>query len=354
MLARLSAMPLVMAAGPVFADHPTVGVQGDPGGPMTTSTAGVLSIGQAAVSVDFQFIDFDPVKDSRLALASERDEGIHSADSLSRSALNFAFGVSDKLTVGLSLPYIERKGLKEAAHGHEDEDHELEVAEEEHHEEELDEEPIEQLGDANGFGDVQVYGAYQFLSAPNNTGSSAFLFGLKIPTGDTRKKSRDGERLETELQPGSGSWDPFLGLAYSHRWEDWSFDSNLLYTFVTEGSQRTNLGDIFNYNLSLSHPIYSTAPAGHEDHDHYHLSLEAGLSVSLSFEINGEWRDRTRISGHTERHSGGNILYFSPGLSVRSGDWTIGASVSVPVENLNGVQSEPETRIMFRLARLIQ
>ena len=352
-------MSLLIVSGHVFADHPTVGVQGDPGGgPLTTSTAGVLTKGQSAVSVDLQFIDFDPVDDSRLALASERDEDIHSADSLSRSALNFAFGVSDKLTVGLSLPYIERKGLKEAAHGHdkdhEDEDREPEeVGEEEHHEEELDEEPIEQLGDANGFGDVQVYGAYQWLSPVNNAGSSTLLFGLKIPTGDTHKKSRDGERLETELQPGSGSWDLFLGLAYSHRWEGWSFDSNLLYTFVTEGSQHTNLGDIFNYNLSLSHPIYSTAPVGHEGHDHHHSSLEAGMSVSLILEINGEWRDRTEIRGQTERHSGGNLLYFSPGVSIRNGDWTIGAAISVPLENLNGVQSEPETRIMFRIGRAI-
>ena len=351
----LSLLPLLTAPNSVFADHPTIGMQGDPGGPITTSTAQTLSQGQAAVSIDFQWINFDPVSNARLALGSERDEDIHSADSLSRSALNFAFGVSDKLTLGLSLPYIERKGLREAAHDHDDsheDDHDEEAAEENHREEESTHEQVEHLGDANGFGDVQFYGSYQLSLQPAG-GDTALLFGIKVPTGDTHEKSRDGERLETELQPGSGSWDPFLGFAYSRRWQTWSFDSNLLYTFVSEGSQDTNLGDIVNYNLSLSRPIYGAPLSGHEGHDHHHALSESGFSVSLVFEVNGEWRDRTEIKGQTEHHSGGNLLYFSPGLSIKTGNWIIGAAISVPLENLNGAQSEPETRFMLRLGRVI-
>lgn len=356
LISNLLISPLLMFSEAAMADHPTVGVQANPGGPITTASGQVLPEGQWTAAIDFQYIDFDAVSNARLALGSERDEDIHSADSLSRTALNVAFGVSDKLTLGWSLPYLERNGLKEAAHGHQ-ESHQKPLTEADHHEptetdhhEPLGDEQIEHLGDAGGFGDAQIYGAYQ-LSASVNEGSAALLFGLKVPTGETRQKSRGGERLETELQPGSGSWDPFLGLAYSRSWGAWSLDSNILYTLVTEGSQRTDLGDIFNYNLSLSHPIYRAAPAGHEGHQHKHRELPSVFSAAFIFEINGEWRDRSEINGETEANSGGNVVYLSPGLSVNAGDWLTSVALSLPIENLNGVQSEPETRLVFRLGR---
>ena len=354
---------LVLSAScPVLADHPTVGVGANQSGPITTSTARTLDAGQAAVALDFQYIDFDPVSDARLALGGERDEDIHSADSLTRSALNFAYGVSDKLTLGFSLPYIERKGLKEAVHDHEQE-HEGDHGEEpegghhseaveldDHHEAESDHGQIESLGDAGGFGDAQFYGAYQIRSETDD-GLVALLFGIKVPSGDTHQESRAGERLETELQPGSGSWDPFLGLAYSRSLGVWALDSNVLYTLVGEGSQRTDLGDILNYNLSLSYPLGLVTHAGHDDHNHHHASAGSALRASLIFEINGEWRDRTEIAGRVEKHSGGNLLYFSPGLSIQARDWLLSAAVSIPFENLNGAQSEPETRLVFRVGR---
>lgn len=348
LISSLLIAPLSMFSEAAMADHPTVGVQANPGGPITTASGQVLPKGQLTAAIDFQYIDFDAVSNARLALGSERGEDIHSADSLSRTALNVAFGMSDKLTLGWSLPYIERKGLKQATHGHQ-ESHQEPPTEANHHEPQ-DDEQIDHLGDASGFGDAQIYGAYQ-LSAPVNEGSAALLFGLKVPTGETRQKSRGGERLETELQPGSGSWDPFLGLAYSRSWGAWSLDSNILYTLATEGSQSTDLGDIFNYNLSLSRPIYSAAPAGHEGHQHQHRELPSVLSAAFVFEINGEWRDRTESSGETEANSGGNVVYLSPGLSVKAGDWFTGVALGLPVENLNGVQSEPETRLVFRLGR---
>ncbi len=352
LILRLLTPGLVMLSNVAMADHPTVGVQGNLGGPITTTSAHGLPEGQLAASLDFQYIDFDPVSDARLALGSERGEDVHSADSLSRTALNVAFGISDKLTLGLSLPYMERKGLREAAHGHQESQEEGhdDAPTEKDHPEELGNEQIEHLGDASGFGDAQIYGTYQ-LSASVKGNSSALMFGLKVPTGETHQKSRDGERLETELQPGSGSWDPFLGLAYSRSWGAWSFNSNMLYTLVTEGSQSTDLGDVLNYNLSLSHPIYTAAAAGHQGHQHDHRELPSAFSTAFIFEINGEWRDRTEIRGETERNSGGNLVYLSPGLSVKAGDWSMSAALSFPIENLNGVQSEPETRLVFRLGR---
>lgn len=352
-------LSLLVPAMAVVADHPMIGLQGGPGGPITTATARTLPKGAATVSLEFQYIDFDPVSDARLALASRQGEDIHSADALARSALNLAFGVSDKLTLGLSLPYVERKGLRSSVHGHESEHEEegSDIA----HDHDLPEaalqmvnefEGVAHLGDATGFGDARLYGSYR-LTTPENGGATALLSGVKAPTGLTHEKNRQGKRLEAELQPGSGSWDPFLGVAHSRRWGAWSLDGNLLYTLVMEGSQDTDLGDILNYNFSLSRSILGSGDDGHAGHSHDSFPGQSGLNVSLILEVNGEWRDRVAIGGHDERHSGGNLVYLSPGLSISTGGWTMSTAISLPLENLNGLQSEPETRLVFRLARMI-
>lgn len=346
---------LILVSTTVLADHPTVGIPGTLGGPVTTSSAYTLGKGEAAISFDFQYINFDPVSKARLALASDRDEDIHSADAVARTALNLAMGVSDQLTLGVSLPYIERQGLKEAAHGHQDE----------HEEHAEPPETVSYLGDASGFGDVHLHGAYRFATlaplAPfDSSASVALLFGLNVPTGDTHEKSHDGERLEAELQPGSGAWSPSLGLAFSTGKGSWSFDSNVLYTLVTEGSQGTDLGDVFNYNLSLSRQIYGLAAVNHDHQQHDHHDAvrggglaAAGISTALVLELNGEWRDRADIDGQTQLNSGGNLVYIAPGIRVQSGDWQLSAALSVPIENMNGVQSEPETRLVFRVGRAL-
>src|SRR5215218_7222948 len=70
---------------------------------------------------------------------------------------------------------------------------------------------------------------------------------------------RQGERFETEFQPGSGSYDPLAGLALSQRLGRWSFDTNVLYVFANKGAQRTNLGDRFQYNGALSYRLFGSA-----------------------------------------------------------------------------------------------
>jgi len=177
-----------------------------------------------------------------------------------------------------------------------------------------------------------------------STGRAALLFGLKAPTGVTDETSRGGERLEIELQPGSGSWDTFLGLAYSRNLGNWSLDTNILYTFVMEGAQDTDLGNIFNYNLALSYPLSGDS---HQHHTHDHL--HSGFTSVFVFELNGEWRDHVEINGLTESNSGGNLFYLSPGLVMNVNKWSLGLSVAIPITNLNGIQSEPETRLIAQL-----
>jgi len=65
----------------------------------------------------------------------------------------------------------------------------------------------------------------------------------------------EGNRLETHQQPGSGSYDPIVGVAYSQVLGMFNLDSSAVHTIVNEGSQDTDLGDSFKYNLSFSYPV---------------------------------------------------------------------------------------------------
>ena len=68
----------------------------------------------------------------------------------------------------------------------------------------------------------------------------------------------------------------------------WSFDSNVLYTLSTEGTQSTVLGDRFQYNFAVSyrltalgsgeHPMFHGAEA-HEEGDDGHQTRARATRV---------------------------------------------------------------------------
>ena len=236
---------------------------------------------------------------------------------------------------------------------------------------------------------MTALGQWRFFSNQVTGTQAAVLFGLKAPTGRTRVYDRQGERFETEFQPGSGSYDPLAGLALSQRLGHWSFDTNVLYVFATEGAQRTNLGDRFQYNAALSYRVFG-ATAGetpgveagpsvaymHAGHDHppaarhehvpdrvhshqretpHSHELEVPrvpqLAIDAVLELNGEWHDKQVIEHEKDRNSGGNVVYLSPGIRVSYGSLSGFVSVGVPVVNhMNGLQSKPRERVVTGLA----
>jgi hypothetical protein len=250
--------------------------------------------------------------------------------------------------------------LREAAHDHEepdhdeehdagvdhdsfDESHELDAEE---HDEDFPE--IVDLGDSNGLGDLTLYGQYRLIG--DRTASVSALLGIKAPTGKTNVNNNLGQRFETEHQPGSGSWDALAGLAATQQWSKTSLDGNILYSIAGDGSQSTNIGDVFNYNLALSRRFTMTGKrksgAG--------ASSQSNVTNSwdLALELNGEWRDMVSISGEQQHNTGGNVVYLASSLRFNSRNrWSAYASVSAPViENLNGVQSDPDFRLFVGIS----
>ena len=326
-------LSLISITLPSWADHPTLSLDNGTSSAITTLSAHTLSQGQHSLSLQTQVIDNDSLSEQRLAeLAEGGLEDVHSTQTVISHSVSYAYGLSDRLTLGLNLPFIDRQDLTEIHHddegGEEDEEEEL----------------VERLGDADGLGDLTVYGQYA-LNLNNSDDQAALLLGLSLPTGKTDVRSPEGERLETELQPGSGGVGVLLGAAYSRRWGPFNLGGNLLYTWNQEGAQDTTLGDILNYNLALSYRLHSHAN-DHAEHSH-------GPQWDLILELNGDWRDQVEIGEHTEANTGGNLLFIAPGVRVGwSQRWSAHASVGLPVvKNLHGEQSDPALRVLVGLSR---
>jgi len=323
----------------VFADHTSIGIGTGSSSPIATESAATLPKGKWSVGVRTEFIDFDEFSDQQLQHFREVDEDgdIHSVRSILNVALAAFYGVTDDLTVGVKLPYVWRSNIREPEHGHGDEG-------EDHGDDDHEDQPeIENLGDSNGLGDLVLFGQYRFFQVPEKQNMSVLL-GVKTPTGSTSETADNGETFETDLQPGSGSWDGLFGLAYTHWFGAWAFDGSLLYSVVTEGAQDSDLGDVFDYNLALSYRLGGGPPAVFYQPRDKH-------ALDFVLELNGEWRDSETIGDTTNNNSGGHVLYVSPGVRyVGTKNWSLGASVGIPaLTDLNGIQVEPDYRILGTL-----
>lgn len=305
------------------ADHPSVSLTTGSATPITTTGAETLVKGQWSFGFQYEYVDNNSISDNRLIANAEanEDSDVHSISTVRQISLNIATGITDNFTLAAQLPYIERTNIVEA-----------------HHDEDDGETEIEKLGDAEGIGDARLFGQYRFIKNESKKHSAAAIFGIKIPTGNTNERSSE-EKYEAELQPGSGSWDPFVGLAYSKQLNKLEFDTNATYQLVTEGTQDTDLGNFVGVNTALSYRMKS----GHDHHDKHSY-----LQWDLIVELNGEWREKEDIDGATNDDSGGLVVFASPGVRVSSNNGLSAAlALGVPViEDLNGLQSKPQYRLI--------
>ncbi len=316
-------------------------------GPIVTISATTVEQGHgvAVVTLDYQSLSGlsdETLIQSTASLPPGTPEAnhVHDLRSVQAYAFLYAYGVTDDLTLALRLPFVRRTGIREA------------------HEHEPGEFEVEDLGSADGVGDLLLFGQYRFFHQDET--ELALLFGLKTPTGKTNDSTAQGEVFDAEFQPGSGSWDPLLGLAWTHHAGAWSFDSNVLYTLATTGTQNTDLGDRFQYNFAVSYRLASlgsgaqpmfhgaTPHADDDGHQHAHAHAHAGLALDLVLELNGEWHAEQVTDGISDPNSGGNTIFLSPGLRLSEDKWSGFVSVGIPiVDDLNGIQSEPDWRVLI-------
>lgn len=336
-LSSLAALAcLCIASSPAEAGHTaSLGIGVGTASPINTESAVTLPQGRWATGIRTEYTNFEHFSDAELVARRKAnpEADLHAADSVLSTSVGGFYGVSDDLTLGLRLPYVWRFDIREP--GHHDE---------EGHDEAEGGELVEQLGDTDDIGDLVLFGQYRFFHEPNRQ-HAAIQLGAKAPTGDTDEHSPAGELIEAEFQPGSGSWDGFFGLAYTYWFSPFALDTNVLYTVVSEGTQDTELGDTFNYNVALSYRL-GGGPQG------VFYAPRQGLAWDLIAEFNGEWRDTAEKSGVEDPDFGGHLLYFSPGVRLTLGsNWSFAVSGGIPVAvDLNGQNlADPDYRVTASL-----
>ncbi len=345
-----AALGLTFFSSAALAHHPG-GVGNALGaGPINTISATTLEQGQSVAGITVLYTSYDNLSDATLIEAAEAGiEDVHGLGSIQNYGLTYSYGLTNDLMVTLWLPYVRRTGIREVPHEH---------GEGDGHDEDHEHVEVESLGSPSGIGDLSLLGQYRFINDRASRTEAALLLGFQAPTGETDETSH-GELLEAEFQPGSGSWDGLFGVALTHRAGPWSYDGNVLYTLVTEGTQDTDLGDVFFYNAAISYRLTSLAgsapmfhganshEAGDDGHGHSHPHAESsGAGLDLVLEVNGEWDAKQETAGVTDENSGGHTIYIAPGLRYFYDQWSSYFSFGIPVlTDVNGIQAEPDWRI---------
>jgi hypothetical protein len=307
-----------LVSAPALADHAGPTAMGSVGG-LNVLGAETLDEGQSSIGFRAVYTRPDQRSNAELEALASQHVHAHNTDYNLNASVGFAFGITHHLTVSAEFPYVRRDGLHEGEHSH--------VAGETINE-------VVQLGDVAGIGDMSILAKYGLTHSDQE--GFAILGGLKLPTGGTHKKDREGQRLETEHQPGTGSWDPILGAAGGVRLGALQLNGSVLYQFSGKGAQDTRLGDRAQGGLSLSHRFGPSehhdeeADESHDDHDH--LAPHGHRSVDAFIELTGEWEGNQKVGGELEDASGGKSFWLTPGARFNfASGLSIAGAVGVPL-----------------------
>jgi hypothetical protein len=330
-------------ATPALADHAGPSGLGQGGGALDVIGADTLDAGHFAVGLRIGVAVPDDRSDAELEALAAQHVHAHNTDYNLNAGIGVAYGISHHLTVSAELPYIRRDDLREGTHAHDGG---------------AVSESVERLGNVSGIGDASLIAKYR-LTEEHGPGF-AIIAGLKMPTGSTHRVSPDGERLETEHQPGTGSWDPILGAAVGAAAGAVRLNASALYQFSGKGAQDTRLGDRFKGGIALSHH-FGAAEHHHDseavdDHhgDHEHEAApHSHASWDAFVETTAEWEGRQRIVGEVERESGGTIVWLSPGARYNfASGFSAAASFSVPVwQHVRESHPDNDYRLTFAVGR---
>jgi hypothetical protein len=180
---------------------------------------------------------------------------------------------------------------------------------------------------SRGLGDAELLA---LVGLARVSGSHAPTFGLVLgmaaPTGSNDALDKEGLRLDSHLQPGTGAWSG------------------------TGGVHLTAIGSGGVWDASLLDRINGRSPHGYR----YGSSIlyNAGITtrewkgVQLIGQLNGRSATRDRLeAGSMGKNTGGTVLYAAPGVRWQGGiGVSLEGAVQVPVlQSLYGDQTEHTT-----------
>jgi len=329
-LLRSAAPSLILCLStPVLADHTGPTGVGNSGGGVDVQGPETLEAGHFAVGAQTKLTLPQDRSDAELEALAGQHIHAHNADYTLNAAIGAAYGLTDRLTISAELPYIRRDGLREGEHSHSGGVTTNEVV---------------PLGSVGGFGDVSLLAKYRLAD-----GALALIGGVKLPTGGTHARDLAGERLETEHQAGTGSWDPIAGAAFGIPLDWAKLDGSVLYQFSGKGAEATELGDRLQAGLALSHRF--GPPEHHHDEDGQHEHHQASWDVFSSATF--EWEGRQTIAGVVQKESGGSVVWLTPGVRYNAAsEFSLGAAVGVPLwQDIRASHPDNRLRLIVSLGK---
>jgi len=177
------------------------------------------------------------------------------------------------------------------------------------------------LSDPELYGQAQLW-ASRFSGGLGRRSSVSLLAGVKTALGNNDYQ-RDGERVDEHAQPGTGSTDPFAGLAALRLLDRWSaLFASVQYRHTGENGYGYRYGRIALANLA------------------YERKFAERFDGVL--ELNYRFAGEDQAASETVPNTGGSLLYVTPRLLVDVGGGVVlRAAVQVPLaRDLNGAQKE--------------
>jgi hypothetical protein len=298
---------LSLAASAAWADHGKGSVGGKTISPRT------LHEEEASIETGFRYQRSETFSDDRLLTEAANGHDIHSVDWLAEFTISGTYGITDHLNVSLSLPFEVMHGFRFV----EDDG--------------VNPPAVNGANSIVGMGDATLLGKYSFAAADIEM---AVLAGVKIPTGSTSQLDNTGNPLEPDHQPGTGSWDPLLGVAAAHQFEKFTLGGSVLYRITTEGRHDFKPGQQVIVAMKGEYQV-------------------AGLGkfprVYVSLELAEQFTAKDEDDGVKNQDTGGSLLTIGPGVRIRVNEHvTFAATVALPLyQGLNGVQHKEKFDFMF-------
>jgi hypothetical protein len=241
------------------------------------------------------------------------------------TAFQFQYGLTDRLDIGILLPYVHRE------HNHI------------HHHEDGDE---WENWNFSGLGDISIIANYSVILPERK---KEFYFGitagLKMPTGITNAVNFEGEQAEVTIQPGTGSWDGLLGL-------------NFRYPLFIIKTAKENEYSTIPLIIGISYKIPGKGTFDYQfgktlivsGGTDYQLSSKA--SVVLQINLRNQNYANTGSTDEPRENTGGTWIYLSPGMNLNLNDiFSVFGFIQLPVyQNVHGIQQASKFNLQLGIS----
>ena len=285
--------------------------------------------GSVSLGYQFEYVEQDQHRVGTGSASFREIQGHHDEEfTVNRGhRFNTSMGLTDRFSMDLQVPVISRSHAH--VHQHEGED-------------------ILEAWDIHGIGDLLLRFRYVFWKpvSPRRPDLS-ILLGGEFPTGKQDRKNPEGDEAESGVQPGSHSYDLIIGLASLQRFNVPMLQGqqgvlplhcNLIAQFNGHGKDGYRLGDTLQLNVGISYPLF----------------LKLGLVTQLNFLLRD--KDDKGNTGEEIQKTGGEYLYFSPGLEIQTGDnWKMFAMIQLPVhQRVNSIQTTSNYNVLMGITYRFQ